>query len=89
MSPIRPKRPRIRLEPEAYQRLLQEVLARDNWRCQLCGSRQNLQVHHQAFRSQSGDDLEANLITLCASCHHRVHRNISGSVWQSESENQK
>ena len=80
MSPIRPKRPRIRFDPLAYQQLCQEVLARHNWRCQHCGSQRNLQVHHQEFRSHSGDDVEANLITLCASCHERVHRNISGSV---------
>jgi len=73
MSQIRPKRPRLRLEPEAYQRLLQEVLARDNWRCQHCGARHSLQVHHQAFRSRSGDDAEQNLITLCQECHARAH----------------
>jgi len=39
--------------------------ARDVWRCQFCGSMTNLEVHHQQFRSHSGDDTEANLITLC------------------------
>jgi 5-methylcytosine-specific restriction endonuclease McrA len=35
---------------------------------------QNLQVHHLKFRSQSGDDEEQNLITLCAECHEQMHR---------------
>ena len=34
----------------------------------------NLEVHHKDFRSQSGDNSEENLITLCAGCHSRVHR---------------
>jgi len=80
VSPISPKRPRLRLDPEAYQRLCQEVLARDNWRCQQCGSQRNLQIHHQEFRSNSGDDSEPNLITLCHECHAKVHGHIDVSV---------
>jgi predicted HNH restriction endonuclease len=34
----------------------------------------NLEVHHKQFRSQSGDDSNENLITLCAACHAGVHR---------------
>lgn len=34
----------------------------------------NLEVHHKEFRSQSGDDSEPNLITLCTACHATVHR---------------
>ena len=73
MKPIRPKTPRIRLDPEAYARLCRQVLERDRWRCQRCGSQWNLQVHHLELRSQSGDDVEENLITLCNSCHRRAH----------------
>src|SRR3954466_13434373 len=49
------------------------VLRRDGWRCQLCGNMQNLQVHHQVFRSHGGNGSEQNLITLCCNCHSRVH----------------
>ena len=49
------------------------VLRRDGWRCQFCGSRQNLEVHHQHFRSHSGEDTERNLITLCNNCHISYH----------------
>jgi ATP-dependent DNA helicase RecQ len=67
------KQRRIRLEAESYEELRQQVLRRDGWRCQSCGVMSNLEVHHQEFRSQSGDDREENLITLCAACHTRLH----------------
>jgi 5-methylcytosine-specific restriction endonuclease McrA len=59
----------IRLEAERYRELRKQVLRRDGWRCQLCGSMTNLEVHHQQFRSHSGGDQEGNLITLCFNCH--------------------
>jgi 5-methylcytosine-specific restriction endonuclease McrA len=71
---IRLKRPRLRLDPELYEQLREQVLRRDGWQCQICGSRQNLQVHHKQLRSQQGDDDDFNLITVCASCHEELHR---------------
>ena len=68
-----PKRPRLQLDREAYQLLYRQVLQRDGWRCQFCGNRRNLQVHHILPRSQSGDDTEENLTTLCSECHDQVH----------------
>ncbi|PYX74320.1 MAG: hypothetical protein DMG72_10425 [Acidobacteria bacterium] len=71
---IPPKRPPQRLDPKLYERLREQVLQRDGWKCQCCGTRSNLEVHHKEFRSQGGDDSEENLITLCAGCHSLVHR---------------
>ena len=73
MTEIRPKQPRLPLDPDSYKQLWQQVLERDGWRCQVCGSRQNLHVHHKQLRSQQGEDEESNLITLCASCHGKLH----------------
>jgi 5-methylcytosine-specific restriction endonuclease McrA len=67
------KRPRLRLDPHSYKQLCRRVIERDKWRCQICGSRQNLQVHHRQLRSQQGPDEDSNLITLCASCHEALH----------------
>ena len=74
MKTIRRKSPRLRLDSTSYSELHRQVLERDGWRCQVCGSMQHLQVHHLKFRSQSGHDEEQNLITLCAECHENVHR---------------
>jgi len=73
MTGMLPKHPRLRLERRSYQELCRRVLKRDNWRCQVCGSSQNLQVHHKQLRSQQGSDEDSNLITLCASCHEGLH----------------
>jgi len=69
----RRKRPRLRLDPEDYTRLRKQVLERDGWRCQECGSMRQLQVHHMKPRSQLGGDVMGNLITLCVICHRRAH----------------
>ena len=76
MNRIRPKRPRLRLDPEPYDELRNQVLRRDGWRCQVCGSTKNLQIHHKTLRSQQGSDDDLNLITLCAYCHDNLHRRL-------------
>ena len=79
VTPLRQRRPRLRLDPGSYRRLHREVLERDAWRCQGCGGLSNLQVHHLVPRSLLGDDAPKNLITLCAACHARAH-NPEGHV---------
>ena len=73
MSSIGPKLPRLRLDAASYENLRQQILRRDGWRCQCCGTMSNLEVHHEQFRSQSGNDSEENLITLCTCCHGDMH----------------
>ncbi len=46
------KNPRLRLDSTNYRELYRQVLERDGWRCQVCGTMQNLQVNHLKFRSQ-------------------------------------
>ena len=77
-SKIPSKNPRLRLDSQRYRELHRQVLERDRWRCQVCGSMQQLQVHHLKFRSHSGGDVEQNLITLCTECHEQVHDRATG-----------
>jgi 5-methylcytosine-specific restriction endonuclease McrA len=70
----RGKGTRIRLDPALYEKLREQVLRRDSWRCQDCGVMSNLEIHHKQFRSHGGRDCEENLITLCPACHAAVHR---------------
>ncbi len=79
MKQILPKQVPNRLEQQDYQKLRKQVLRRDGWRCQLCGSNTNLEVHHKQFRSHLGGDQEVNLVTLCLDCHSSIHGRPSGS----------
>jgi 5-methylcytosine-specific restriction endonuclease McrA len=74
---LRPKQPCIKLDPQAYEKLRLQVLKRDAWRCQKCGSMLNLEVHHKQLRSRIRKDVEQNLVTLCRTCHCDMHRSPS------------
>jgi hypothetical protein len=52
------------------------VLDRDKYKCQYCKGKtkdSRLHVHHIIFRSKGGSDEQENLITLCKTCHDKLH----------------
>ena len=66
-----PKKPRIK-----NKNALKDY-AEKHFRCEVCGTYQNLDApHHIIYKSQLGDDHEDNLITLCRSCHNKAHKKI-------------
>lgn len=52
-----------------------EILKRDDYKCRLCGSKQNLQVHHIKYINDkmAWEYKNKYLITLCDVCHNKVH----------------
>lgn len=59
-----------------YQKFRADVLKRDNYTCQLCGSKEKLEVHHikpyakyPALRTTV-----SNGITYCYDCHKKQHK---------------
>jgi group II intron reverse transcriptase/maturase len=46
-----------------------QILERDQYTCQHCGNKQNLEVHHIRSRHEQGTDNPDNLVTLCDGCH--------------------
>lgn len=67
----------------AYRNWRESVFARDNWTCQDCGKRGgDLHPHHIfPFAEFSEHRLEVwNGVTLCVSCHAKVHPNLKGMV---------
>lgn len=48
------------------------ALERAGWRCSLCNSPWNLQVHHRNY-DRLGEELPTDLLVLCAGCHRRHH----------------
>lgn len=66
----------------AAMKLRAAVRARDGHQCQSChvpvfvhaaNPLQRAQVHHIQFRSKGGANEQANLITVCAECHAKIH----------------
>lgn len=53
-----------------------QVYSRDSWRCRACDKRcgrRTIQCHHIVPYEFTRDNGEDNLVTLCVSCHKRVH----------------
>ncbi len=57
-----------------YRRIMlsrKNILRRDRFRCQYCGSREKLTVDHVLPRSRGGGDTWRNLVAACTSCNNR------------------
>lgn len=67
-----PKPSRTKLEGDEYKKFIESIFIRDNWSCRKCGSKKALTPHHIKKRSQLGDDIPGNVITLCIFCHERA-----------------
>jgi hypothetical protein len=57
----------------AWRRQRDRVLARDRYRCRVCRSRYQLNVHHTFYTTPIGGEPDRSLVTLCATHHHEVH----------------
>ena len=56
----------------AYWRALrQQVFERDDWRCVLCDSPEDLECHHRTY-VRKGKELLRDCYTLCVACHDVV-----------------
>jgi hypothetical protein len=57
----------------------------DNYTCQYCGSnllpdphgKDIAHIHHLNYRHLGYEDVENDLVSLCADCHMELHRNFS------------
>jgi hypothetical protein len=59
------------LSPERIKgnKLKFKVLERDGYMCRICGSDENLEVHHMLALTFGGKSTMKNMITLCSDCH--------------------
>lgn len=67
------RRSRKRAADRVLSKHAATVRERDGHRCRVCGSTNELHVHHIRYRSQGGDHSPSNLVTLCRVCHEKVH----------------
>lgn len=63
-----------RLRGRQGERLRSLALERDGWKCQRCGARGELQVHHLVPLAIGGSNVLENMETVCLPCHLTEHR---------------
>ena len=66
---------------KGYARFRKEVLKRDQYQCRICGSKENLEVHHiKPFAKYPKlRTVVSNGETLCNKCHKSLHKGERGS----------
>jgi len=52
----------------------EERLQIDNYRCVICKSKYNLQIHHLTYERIKEENILTDLITLCGKCHQERHK---------------
>jgi RNA-directed DNA polymerase len=52
-----------------WRNIRDDILMRDNYQCQDCATKQNIDAHHIKERWKGGQDIAENLVTLCKDCH--------------------
>ena len=63
------------LQTEVWRELRSQRLAKDFYRCQQCGTAQNVIVHHIRYPDIWGtEDVDTDLVTLCDRCHAEAHK---------------
>lgn len=66
------------LKDPRWQKKRLEIMQRDNFTCQLCGSKSDvLNVHHKHYiEDRLPWEYEGVLlVTLCQDCHRKIHMN--------------
>jgi len=69
----RAKRATKRDKEKQWQRTRQAVLVRDGYKCRVCKTKENVDVHHIRFRSLGGEDSTSNCAAICRVCHAEIH----------------
>ena len=64
------------LKGELWRLKRKAVLIRDSHTCQICGSKHNLEIHHDSGYDLIPFEPISCLRTLCNSCHHTLHQTI-------------
>lgn len=62
------------LQSDRWAVVRNERLIKDNFRCAVCGSPEQLHVHHIFYPAEYGTETINDLITLCPICHGLVEK---------------
>lgn len=69
------------LKSEYWNGIRKKILKRDNYKCTICYSTKDLQVHHTTYKNHFSEHKHLNdLITCCDKCHTNIHVNSSAKT---------
>ena len=60
-------------ESEDWKKKSEARMKIDNYKCVLCGCKQNLTVHHVTYIDFGHENEATQLVTVCESCHQLIH----------------
>ena len=60
-----PSKQKKKRKTKPFKEIKREVFERDGWRCQICGTEDDLTVHHID---------KDTMITVCKDCHSKIHK---------------
>ncbi len=63
-----------KLKDPRWKEKRDEIVERDDYRCQYCGLTDSLQVHHFCYEGDPWEVDSSALVTLCKTCHFNSHR---------------
>jgi hypothetical protein len=68
---------------EKWIKKRKKILRRDGFKCKMCGSNNNLEVHHRyyIYSHKPWDYSDSALVTLCESCHKIIHKTMTPFVY--------
>ena len=85
--PVKEKKPSVKklkemeydqfLNTEYWKKVRQAKLRACGHKCQLCGSKRNLHIHHNSYEHHGEEDKHLeDLIVLCSDCHALFHQKL-------------
>lgn len=66
------------LQTEHWKQTRGKALKKANYRCELCNSKIDLNVHHKTYENR-GEEKPNDLIVLCHNCHSKFHDKLEES----------
>lgn len=73
----------LELKDKRWKDVSIKILKRDGFKCVLCGSSSELQVHHTKYHSdkKAWEYPNSTLVTLCKECHQKVHSDKTNELY--------
>lgn len=64
------------LQTDHWKQTRKKALKKAKYKCELCGSKENLNAHHKTYE-RKGNELPEDLIVLCEICHSTHHNKLN------------